>query len=209
MKLLILPFIAGSLVATLALLAPISLPARTPQPRTTGDTGSWGALTVESVRGFAELRVLRFETSTLQRVSRKEPRPYTRETFTYWRDLDVIVPVTCELGVPLDEIGVREENGCWHVTLPEARVLRTTPLYARQSMLIWKEEGNAFRELDLFPEAVRNGELAAREKCRALGMIDRATQECVNSIRMFAAVAGVPAEKLQIDVQHETEPTGG
>jgi hypothetical protein len=167
--------------------------------------GGWGTISVETVRRVAELRTLRVETSTLQWVCRKAPMSCTWGTMSNWRNLAAVVPVSCELGIPLEKIEVRRDGEDWHVTLPRASVLRATPIYAGDKMLIWKNEGNAFNDDDLLPEAVRNGEVASIAKCIQLGTIDRATATCVDAIRATAVVLGVPPEKLHIEIKGDGE----
>jgi hypothetical protein len=168
------------------------------------DHGGWGTISVDTVRRVAQLRTLRVETSTLQWVCRKEPMPLTWGTMYNWRNLAAVVPVSCELGIPLEAIDVQRIGLDWHVTLPRASVLRATPIYAGDKMLIWKNEGNAFNEQDLLPLAVRNGEAVSIAKCAQLGTIDRATDACVEAIRAISAVLGIPPERLHIEIRPDT-----
>ena len=179
-------------------LSPASA-AQTPR-----DRGGWGTISVDTVRRVAQLRTLRVETSTLQWVCRKEPRPYTWRTMFAWRNLAAVVPVTCELGVPLQMIDLRRAGEDWYVTIPRASILRATPLYAGDKMLIWKNEGNAFNEQDLLQEAVRLGESASIAKCAQLGASDRATDACVEAISAIAIILGLPPDRLHIDIHSDS-----
>lgn len=172
------------------------------------DRGTWGTISVDTVRRVAQLRTLRVETSTLQWVCRKEPKPYTWGAVSNWRNLAAVVPVSCELGIPLEKIDVHRAGPDWYVTLPRASILRATPIYAGDKMLIWKNEGNAFNEQDLLPEAVRNGESASIVKCAQLGTQDRATDACVEAIRAIAAVLGVPPERIHIEIKADDPDRG-
>ena len=199
MRWILLAGLLGAMLGAVIAQPPIGM---TPGPdgRQPRDRGTWGTISVEAVRRMAQLRTLRVETSSLQWVCRKAPMSYTWGAMSNWRNLAAVVPVSCELGIPLDAIAVRRDGADWYVTLPRASVLRATPIYAGDKMLIWKNEGNAFNEQDLLPEAVRCGEAASIVKCGQLGAIDRATEACVEAIRAIAVMLGVPAERVHIEV---------
>lgn len=201
MKNAIMAGIIGLFVGLVITMLPLQEPS---PPSRSKDTGSWGPLTVDKVLRIAQLRVLQVESSKLVWEYRKQSRPYTRDTLHKWRNIAVVVPIRSELGIPIEQIMVNEEGERWRITLPEASILRTNVIYDRNKMLLWKDEGNAYKEEDLLTKAIDRGEKELVEKCIQQRMPERATASCKAIIRTIAEAAGVPPQNLIIEVRKTT-----
>ena len=115
-----------------------------------------------------------------------------------------VVALVFRGSVIVPESGVDEERVGGDVA--RARVLRATTIYDREKMLIWKDEGNAYQQEDLFGEAVTKGEAAAYRKCVELGSVELATESVCALLRSLAVACGVPVDRLVIEVYDPVGP---
>lgn len=163
---------------------------------------SRGTVNLQEVKDIGQLRVMRVEVSSLQKVRREGP-PRWPEWLRGrdWRQAEVVVPVEVDLGVDLKDLSYQRDGDHHLVRVPPVKVLRKATSFEADHLVVWRDDGNAYQGEGLVQEAAKKGEDAAEGRIGELKMREAAQQQADATVqKLAAAILQVPPEAVK--VQH-------
>lgn len=167
--------------------------ASRPEPRV---QTRWGSAEVQEVKDALRVLTLAVESESLQwSYHKKEGR-----VFDDWRNVAVVVPVRTVLGFDPEKLKITSSGEAIRLELPPVEVISNFVLHAEKRQIIWKDEGNAFKDADWQSEVWKKGEAEALRKVREHGLDKMAASRAVALVKEFAIAGGVRADRLEVIV---------